>query len=139
MTHPHPQTLTHIFFPSFPDTMKQFVCVLLAVCLSVASAALPKETARKARMEENGIADTDGGAGRFGFLTINDDGASLTFNSTSLQYAVVIGVVLLILALVVVPLLGFDIAKLFAPRDGYDSNYGYEGDYYSSYTSYAKR
>ncbi|XP_050692935.1 uncharacterized protein LOC126983848 [Eriocheir sinensis] len=118
--------------------MKQFVSILLlALCLASAS-ALPKDTLSNA-LKENGVGDEDEGAGRFGFLTVNEEGAKLTFNSTSLQYAVVIGVVLLILGLVVIPLIGFDVAKLFSPRDSYDNHYGYDTNNYSSYTSYAKR
>ncbi|KAK8403638.1 hypothetical protein O3P69_000019 [Scylla paramamosain] len=118
--------------------MKQTI-TFLVLCLAVAASALQKQPVNSALSNEN-LVEKETGDPRVGFLSVDDDGATLTFNSTSLQYAVVIGVVLLILGLVVVPLLGFDLAKLFSSRDDYDAyGYSYDQDNYSSYTSYAKR
>ncbi|XP_045615606.1 uncharacterized protein [Procambarus clarkii] len=105
--------------------MKSFV-VLAVVCLAALASATgdedPKETPR------------------FGFISLDNTGAVLTLNSTSLQYAVIAGIIVLVFALVIIPILGFDIAKHFATRDGYDHfNYYNEQPEYSSYTSYAKR
>ncbi|XP_027239076.1 uncharacterized protein [Penaeus vannamei] len=106
--------------------MKTFVAVALLCLFAVARAE-----------DDNSLEET----ARFGFLSLDDNGATLSFNSTSLQTAVVVGVILLILALVLVPLLGFDLAKLFAGKESYDyPNYAYDNTQgYSSYTSYAQR
>lgn len=119
--------------PSFlllpPPTakMKSFV-VLAVLCLAGLVSA---ET------ENEALEETP----RFGFLNLDGDSSTITFNSTSLQYAVFAGIVIVLVALVVVPLLGFDLSTLFSARDGYDPyNYGYDQNQaYSSYTSYAKR
>ncbi|XP_045118512.1 uncharacterized protein LOC123508706 [Portunus trituberculatus] len=119
--------------------MKQTIAFLV-LYLAVAASALQKQPVNSALSKEN-LVEQETSDPRFAFLDVDDDGATLTFNSTSLQYAVVIGVVLLILGLVVVPLLGFDLANIFSARDDYNAyGYGYDQDnYYSSYTSYAKR
>ncbi|XP_071546805.1 uncharacterized protein [Panulirus ornatus] len=107
--------------------MKSFAVLTVLFMAALASA----ETENEALKETS----------RFGFLNLDGDSSTVTFNSTSLQYAVIAGIVILLVALVVVPLLGFDLATLFSARDGYDPyNYGYDqNNAYSSYTSYAKR
>ncbi|XP_064113570.1 uncharacterized protein LOC135220231 isoform X2 [Macrobrachium nipponense] len=78
---------------------------------------------------------------RFAYVDLTNNAASLSFNSTSLQYAVITGIVLLLVAIVVVPLLGYDLSTIFPSREGFDySNYAYDGTQaYSSYSAYAKR
>ncbi|XP_068216357.1 uncharacterized protein [Palaemon carinicauda] len=78
---------------------------------------------------------------RFTFVDLTNNAASLSLNSTSLQYAVITGIVLLLVAIVVVPLLGYDLSTIFTNREDYDySNYAYDGNQaYSSYSAYAKR
>lgn len=106
--------------------MKCFVAIALLCLFAVARAE-----------DDSSLEET----ARFGFLSLDNSGATLSFNSTSLQTVVVVGVILLILALVLVPLLGFDLAKLFAGKESYDyPNYAYDNTQgYSSYTSYAQR
>ncbi|KAK7083279.1 hypothetical protein SK128_011245 [Halocaridina rubra] len=78
---------------------------------------------------------------RFSFIDLTNNGAVLTFNSTSLQYAVVTGLVLIVLALVVTQLLGVNTNNFFAAKNEYDSpTYSYDSDHaYSSYSVYAQR
>jgi len=74
------------------------------------------------------------------FLTIDDTGATLAINSTSLIYAAIIGIPLLIVGLVVLPLFGLSIDSLFK-KDGGDfaDQFAYENQDYAQYSSYAKR
>jgi len=103
--------------------MKSFVAIALLCIFAFASA--------EDKMEEEP---------RFGFLTLNNNGASLAFNSTSLQYAVIGGVILLVLALVVIPFLGFDLGNIFAKESFEDDYpYAYDNQGFSSYSSYAQR
>ncbi|XP_076062339.1 uncharacterized protein LOC143037685 [Oratosquilla oratoria] len=77
--------------------------------------------------------------GRFGFLTLDNNGATLTFNSTSIQYAVLIGLAVLLGSLILLPLFGLSLGSIF--NSGYEAPvYGYDtSGYASSYSSYAKR
>lgn len=123
--------------------MKSFVIALAVLFLATLASATDFQE-KNSIMDEDLMMESEGNlheTPRFGFLNLNNDGATLTFNSTSLQYAVVIGIILLVVALVAIPLLGLDLANVFAPRDdyypyhqGYDQTQGY-----SSYTNFAKR
>jgi len=79
--------------------------------------------------------------GRFGFLTLDNSGATLSFNSTSLQYAVVAGIALLLTALILVPLLGYDVSTFLPARNdqGPHTYTDYNNYDYSSYSQFAKR
>ncbi|XP_042204231.1 uncharacterized protein LOC121853905 [Homarus americanus] len=114
--------------------MKSFV-VFAVLCLAAFASA---ETSNLID-EQEGLEE---GTPRFGFLSFDNSGATLTFNSTSLQYAVVIGIFVVFAALIIIPLLGFNLASLFSSRDsyGYDNTHYYDPNTaYSTYSDYAKR
>nr|XP_053633985.1 uncharacterized protein LOC128689653 [Cherax quadricarinatus] len=109
--------------------MKSFIVSVVLCLASAASAA--------SAVENEDLEETP----RFGTITLDSSGTALTFNSTFLQYGVIAGVVILIItALIVIPIIGFSIAKHYLAGGSYDNfSYSYQNPEYSSYTSYAKR
>jgi len=64
---------------------------------------------------------------RLGYVSIGSDGAtSITFNATSIQNAVILGLFVLVLGALVLPLFGISLGSLFGSSEG-DTGYGYGG------------
>jgi len=90
--------------------------------------------ARAELVEEEGDA-------RLGFITVGNSGATtLTFNATSIQNAIILGLFILVLGALVLPLFGVSVAE--EEPTGY--GYGYEQPAYAydeaaSGAGYAKR
>eukprot|EP00096_Caligus_rogercresseyi_P011624 TRINITY_DN462_c0_g1_i1.p1 TRINITY_DN462_c0_g1~~TRINITY_DN462_c0_g1_i1.p1 ORF type:complete len:141 (+),score=32.14 TRINITY_DN462_c0_g1_i1:308-730(+) len=108
--------------------------VVLAIFLSVVSA--------DSSVEEEGDP-------RLGFISVGQNGAtSLTFNATSIQNAVILGLFLLVLGALILPLFGLSLGGLFGGEEdatgygyeatGYGSS-GYEQPSASGYNTYSKR
>ncbi|CAL4090712.1 unnamed protein product, partial [Meganyctiphanes norvegica] len=114
------------------STMKLFGSLALALYLSC---SLVRADSLDVSHEADGLVEE----GRFGFLTLDNSGAQLTFNSTSLQYAVVAGIALLLVAIILIPLLGYDVATLFSRNDNAQFADYQNYDYSSSYSQFAKR
>ncbi len=81
---------------------------------------------------------------RLGYITVGSNGATtLTFNATSIQNAVILGLFILVLGALVLPLFGVSMGEYFEEETGY--GYGYEQPAYgyeepaSGYSTYAKR
>ncbi len=83
------------------------------------------------------------GDARLGFITVGTDGStSLTFNATSIQNAVIVGLFILVLGALLLPLFG-----AFGEEESSGYGYGYEQTAYSSgyeqpssgYNTYSKR
>lgn len=85
------------------------------------------------------------GDARLGFITVGTDGStSLTFNATSIQNAVIVGLFILVLGALLLPLFG-----AFGDESGSGYGYGYEQTAYnqqsgyeqpsSGYSTYSKR
>lgn len=84
------------------------------------------------------------GAARLGYITVGSGGATtLTFNATSIQNAVILGLFILVLGALVLPLFGVSMGDYFEEDAGY--GYGYEQPAYAyegqdaAYSTYAKR
>lgn len=88
---------------------------------------------------------------RLGYITVGSSGAtSITFNATSIQNAVILGLFTLVLGALILPLFGVSLGSLFG-SDSSDSGYGYGydqtenfGNSYdtsnkAAYSSFAKR
>jgi len=110
--------------------MKLFVC-LLAVAAIVGHAA--------AESYEDGDE-------RLGYVSVGSGGdTSITFNATSIQNAVILGLFVLVLGALVLPLFGISLASLFGSSESSDTGYGYgyeQAGYEapaSSYQSFSKR
>merc|ERR1712027_181230 len=87
------------------------------------------------------------GDARLGFITVGNNGqTSITFNATSIQNAVILGLFTLVLGALILPLFGVSLGSLFggdSSDSGYsygfdqaeNSNYGYEtsGNAYNSF------
>ncbi len=80
---------------------------------------------------------------RLGYITVGSNGATtLTFNATSIQNAVILGLFILVLGALVLPLFGVSMGEYFEDT-GY--GYGYEQPAYgyeepsTGYNTYAKR
>merc|ERR1712038_1051314 len=141
----HPQD--HIFFP--PNSLKNFY--LLTYCpktnpqiptitmkwmiLTVVSLAFFAAAHAEDLVEEEGDA-------RLGYITVGSSGATtLTFNATSIQNAIILGLFILVLGALVLPLFGVSMGEE-AEETGY--GYGYEQPAYAYDESatnygYAKR
>merc|ERR1712223_1698415 len=83
---------------------------------------------------------------RLGYITVGSDGSrSITFNATSIQNAVILGLFVLVLGALVLPLFGISLGSLFGSSDSADTGYGYgyEQQGYeapaSGYQSFSKR
>lgn len=86
------------------------------------------------------------GDARLGYITVGSDGStSITFNATSIQNAVILGLFVLVLGALVLPLFGISLGSLFGSSDSADTGYGYgyEQQGYeapaSGYQSFSKR
>ncbi len=87
--------------------------------------------------------ESEDGSARLGFITVGTDGStSLTFNATSIQNAVIIGLFILVLGALLLPLFG-----AFGEEESSGYGYGYEQSGYSNgyeqsasgYNTYSKR
>jgi len=89
---------------------------------------------------------------RLGYIAVTGDGAtSITFNATSIQNAVILGLFVLVLGALVLPLFGISLGSLFGSGEGETGyGYGYQEPVYTSgyeapssaptgYNSYTKR
>lgn len=88
--------------------------------------------------------EEEDGDARLGYITVGSNGAtSITFNATSIQNAVILGLFVLVLGALVLPLFGISLGSLFGSESsdtGY--GYGYEQQYESpatGYQSFSKR
>merc|ERR1711981_1181376 len=96
-------------FRTTPDIKMKWA---LAVCFLIA--AVRAET-----YEETDIAED--GEARLGYITVGSDGStSITFNATSIQNAVILGLFALVL-----PLFGVSLGSLFGDDAGTGTGYGY--------------
>jgi hypothetical protein len=92
------------------------------------------------------VEEEDGDA-RLGFISVANDGTtSLTFNATSIQNAVILGLFLLVLGALILPLFGLTFGGLFGDdgATGYGYGYeqpssGYEQPSAAGYNSFSKR
>ena len=88
--------------------MKWQYAILAFALFSAASA--------EALMEEEGDP-------RLGYISVGSDGTtSITFNATSIQNAVILGLFLLVLGALLLPLFGINMGE----ETGYGEGYGYE-------------
>merc|ERR1712213_63041 len=79
----------------------------------------------------------DEGDARLGYITVGSSGATtLTFNATSIQNAVILGLFILVLGALVLPLFGVSVGDI-AEESG--SGYGYGYEHAAQYSSYSKR
>merc|ERR1712154_312198 len=86
---------------------------------------------------------------RLGYISVGSDGTtSITFNATSIQNAVILGLFVLVLGALVLPLFGISLGGLFGSDSDTGYGYGYEQPAYtsdgydvpaSSYQSFSKR
>ncbi len=125
----HSRTTTH---PTF--TAKKMKWIFLTVFLACVVASRADDT----YFEEEG----DLGDARLGFITVGSDGStSLTFNATSIQNAVIVGLFILVLGALLVPLFGaFDEETGYGY--GYEQPSGYQTGYEqpsTGYSTYSKR
>merc|ERR1712025_326893 len=103
----------------------QYAILALALAASTASASETFE-------EEEGDA-------RLGYITVGSSGAtSITFNATSIQNAVILGLFTLVLGALILPLFGVSLGSLFG-SDSSDSGYGYGFDQTDYSNSYGQR
>jgi len=65
---------------------------------------------------------------RLGYIAVGSDGTtSITFNATSIQNAVILGLFILVLGALILPLFGISLGSLFG-SDSSDTGYGYGFD-----------
>merc|ERR1711978_40750 len=86
---------------------------------------------------------------RLGYVSVGSDGTtSITFNATSIQNAVILGLFVLVLGALVLPLFGISLGGLFGSDSDTGYGHGYEQPAYtsdgydvpaSSYQSFSKR
>jgi len=70
--------------------------------------------------------EEEDGDARLGYITVGSDGStSITFNATSIQNAVILGLFVLVLGALVLPLFGISLGALFGSSDSADTGYGY--------------
>ena len=113
--------------------------LLVVTCALAFLAAVSAETFTE---EEEGDA-------RLGYVSVGSDGTtSITFNATSIQNAVILGLFVLVLGALVLPLFGISLGGLFGSDSDTGYGYGYEQPAYtsdgydvpaSSYQSFSKR
>ena len=84
-----------------------------------------------------------GGDARLGFITVGTDGStSLTFNATSIQNAVILGLFILVLGALLLPLFGVFGEEETGYGYGYEQSGGYSTGYEqpaSGYQGFSKR
>jgi len=80
---------------------------------------------------------------RLGYVSVGSDGTtSITFNATSIQNAVILGLFVLVLGALVLPLFGISLGSLLGKDEGSDSGYGYgydEGAGYDAGAGYSNQ
>merc|ERR1711902_427856 len=104
---------THSHITRFQIKMKWQYAILAFALFSAASA--------EALMEEEGDP-------RLGYISVGSDGTtSITFNATSIQNAVILGLFILVLGALILPLFGISLGSLFG-SDSSDTGYGYGFD-----------
>ena len=115
-------------------------CAVL-LCTSVARASVQVSS------DDASVDDAGAPTARFAFVNLNPDGSlSFTFNTTSLQYALLAALTGLVLAAILLPLLGLigigreepDFGFAFADQKGYTGT-TYDAAASNTYTSYGKR
>ena len=85
------------------------------------------------------------GDARLGYISVASDGAtSLTFNATSIQNAVILGLFLLVLGALLLPLFGINMGEDeggygYSSDSGYGTSSGYEEPSSGYGAGYAKR
>merc|ERR1712241_563095 len=73
------------------------------------------------------VEEEDNGEARLGYISVASGGAtSLTFNATSIQNAVILGLFLLVLGALLLPLFGINMGE----EEAYGEGYGYEATGY---------
>merc|ERR1712001_157083 len=89
-------------------------------------------------------AEEDVGDARLGYITVGNSGATtLTFNATSIQNAIILGLFILVLGALVLPLFGVSMDGGYGEESsgygyGYEqAAYGYEDP--AAYSGYSKR
>merc|ERR1712223_1575072 len=111
-------------------TMKWIICTV--ACLAFFAAANAE------------LVEEDGDA-RLGFISVGSGGATtLTFNATSIQNAIILGLFILVLRALVLPLFGVSMGDYLGEESGSGYGYGYEQPAYSeydqsAYSTYSKR
>lgn len=98
---------------------------------------------------ETYMEEEEEGDARLGYVSVGSDGTtSITFNATSIQNAVILGLFVLVLGALVLPLFGISLGGLFGSDSDTGYGYGYEQPAYtsdgydvpaSSYQSFSKR
>ena len=109
-----------------PDVFFKFP-VILTVCLALFAQCQAEEEAGDARL---------------GYITVGNSGATtLTFNATSIQNAIILGLFILVLGALVLPLFGVSMDGTYEEPTGY--GYGYDAAEYAydpaNYQQYQKR
>ncbi len=119
------------FLKLIPDKMKLFACAIALALFGLSSAESYED-----------------GDERLGYVSVGSSGAtSLTFNATSIQNAVILGLFILVLAALILPLFGISLASLSGDSGDTGYGYGYEQPAYDTgydapaqnYQSFAKR
>jgi len=87
-------------------------------------------------------AEEEAGDARLGYITVGNSGATtLTFNATSIQNAIILGLFILVLGALVLPLFGVSMDGTYEEPTGY--GYGYDAAEYAydpaNYQQYQKR
>merc|ERR1711936_1235673 len=99
---------------------------ILSLCLLVSLSAV------RAQEQEDGDE-------RLGYYSITSGGAStLSFNATSVQNMVILGLLLLVLGALILPMFGISLGGLFEETTG-ASAYGSDTEYGQAYANFAKR
>lgn len=87
--------------------------------------------------------ELDEGSARLGYITVGNSGATtLTFNATSIQNAVILGLFIIVLGALVLPLFGITAGDSFDDSQSQGYGYGYEQaeyGYQEPYSQYSKR
>ena len=82
-------------------------------------------------------ASYEDGDERLGYINIASDGTTaVTFNATSIQNAVILGLLILVLGALILPMFGVPLSSLFSERSGQEYGSAYNGGY-SGETNYA--
>merc|ERR1712111_208564 len=79
--------------------------------------------------------EEESGDPRLGYISVGSDGTtSITFNATSIQNAVILGLFILVLGALILPLFGVSLGSLFG-SDSADTGYGYGFDKTADFSS----
>ncbi len=83
-------------------------------------------------------ASYEDGDERLGYINIASDGTTaVTFNATSIQNAVILGLLLLVLGALILPMFGIPLGSLFSERSGQDYGSAYNSGYSETNFAYA--